>query len=178
LATLETPLEVSVEPMRVVSDRSSLKGDGAMVLNVAPSTALPSDFGGSWDWIVANEIEVGALLGRSVCDEASALAAAHDVASRWGSAIVTLGPRGAVATTMRSHVAADAYDVDVVDTTGAGDAFCAAFGVRIAEGATLDDAVRFACAAGAIACTKEGAEPSMPYRADVEALYEWGVMRR
>jgi ribokinase len=63
-----------------------------------------------------------------------------------------------------------ALNVDVVDTVGAGDAFCAALTVRLAEGAASDDALRFASAAGALACTKPGAEPSMPHRAAVEAL--------
>jgi len=57
-----------------------------------------------------------------------------------------------------------------VDTTGAGDAFCAALGVLIAEGADLDDAVRFAVAAGSASCTRPGTSTSMPTRAEVEAL--------
>jgi ribokinase len=62
------------------------------------------------------------------------------------------------------------FAVNAVDTTGAGDAFCGAIAVRLAEGAELADAMRFANAAGALACTKHGAYPSMPYRDDVEAL--------
>jgi ribokinase len=58
---------------------------------------------------------------------------------------------------------------------GAGDAFCAALAMGLGEGAALEQAVRFACAAGAIACTRAGAEPSMPRREEVDALAARGV---
>jgi ribokinase len=85
-------------------------------------------------------------------------------------AAVTLGDGGSVAVDASGEHAVGAFAVDAVDTTGAGDAFCGALAVRLAEGAELDDAMRFANAAGALACTKHGAYPSMPYREDVEAL--------
>ncbi len=80
--------------------------------------------------------------------------------------VLTLGAQGAeVAGT---HV--PAFDVEVVDPTGAGDAFCAGLAVALAEGADLVPAARFASAAGACAVQVAGAEPSMPTRAQVEAL--------
>jgi ribokinase len=57
-----------------------------------------------------------------------------------------------------------------VDTTGAGDSFCAALALRLAEGAGYREAVAFACAAGAHAATVRGAEPGLPTRAQVDAL--------
>jgi ribokinase len=60
--------------------------------------------------------------------------------------------------------------VAAIDTTGAGDAFNGALAVALAEGRRLADAVRFANAAAALACTRRGAQPSMPSRADVERL--------
>jgi len=68
-----------------------------------------------------------------------------------------------------------AYKVNVVDTTGAGDAFRAGLAVMLAQGKPLDDAVRFANACGALACTVMGAEPSMPEREAVEKLLSGGV---
>jgi ribokinase len=62
------------------------------------------------------------------------------------------------------------FRVPVVDTTGAGDAFNAALSVGLAEGMALPVAVRFANAAGALACTRMGALQAMPSRADVDAL--------
>ncbi len=80
--------------------------------------------------------------------------------------VVTLGSRGALVGD--EHV--PAFDVPVVDPTGAGDAFCGALAVALAEGRELIDATRFASAAGAVAVGVAGAEPSMPTRDQVEAL--------
>lgn len=65
-----------------------------------------------------------------------------------------------------------AFEVEVVDPTGAGDAFCGAFAVALSEGGAPQDAVRFAMAAGACAVTKMGAGPSMPTRAQVDRMLE------
>jgi ribokinase len=178
LATLETPFDVSVQAMRAAGNR---RGSGARceaIINIAPATSIPAEFSSGWGWIVANELEAATFLERTIEGEDDAIAAARDLAARHAGAVVTRGAEGAVAATAAGHVLVPAYCVNVVDTTGAGDAFCAALGVRLAERAELEDAVRFACAAGALACTKAGAEPSMPYRADVEALYERGARRR
>ena len=64
------------------------------------------------------------------------------------------------------------FTVQAVDTTGARDAFCAALSVGMAEGMALERAIRFASAAGALACTRFGAQPSMPWRHEVEAMLE------
>ena len=93
--------------------------------------------------------------------EQAAVAVPDDVET-----VVTLGSRGAEAG--GTHVAA--FDVPVVDPTGAGDAFCAALAVAVADGMALVDATRFASAAGACAVQVAGAEPSMPTRALVEEL--------
>jgi ribokinase len=63
-----------------------------------------------------------------------------------------------------------AFKVTAVDSTAAGDAFNGAFAVALAEGKRAVDAVRFACAAAAISVTRRGAGPSMPNRAEIEAL--------
>jgi ribokinase len=73
------------------------------------------------------------------------------------------------------RIEAPAFAIEAVDTVGAGDAFCAGLAVRLAEGGTIRDALRFANAAGALACTRQGAEPSMPRRKDVESLLAKGV---
>jgi len=85
--------------------------------------------------------------------------------------VVTLGSRGAMVGDV--HVAA--FDVAVIDPTGAGDAFCAALAVAVAEGADVVNATRFASAAGACAVQVAGAEPSMPTRTQVEALLRAGL---
>jgi ribokinase len=67
-----------------------------------------------------------------------------------------------------------AFPIAAVDTTAAGDAFAAALAVRLAQKATMVDAVRFACAAGALAASRAGAQPAMPRLVEVESLLATG----
>ena len=82
--------------------------------------------------------------------------------------VITMGSRGAQV----GEVVVPPYPAQVVDPTGAGDAFCGALGVALAEGRPLIEAVRFANAAGALAVGIPGAQPSMPTRRAVEALHD------
>jgi ribokinase len=84
--------------------------------------------------------------------------------------IVTLGERGALACTGETVLHIPAPEVPAVDTTGAGDAFNGALAVARAEGRSLAEAVRLATATGALACTRPGAQDSLPRRDQVEAL--------
>jgi ribokinase len=85
------------------------------------------------------------------------------------AAIVTLGSEGA-ARQRGGEAARAAIPVEAVDTTAAGDAFAGGFAARLAEGASLADALRWAVAAGSLAVTSFGAAPSIPVRADLERL--------
>ena len=82
--------------------------------------------------------------------------------------VVTLGSRGA----RLGEVVVPPFPAEVVDPTGAGDAFCGALGVALAEERPLVEAIRFANASGALAVGTAGAQPSLPTRAEVEALLE------
>jgi ribokinase len=88
--------------------------------------------------------------------------------------VISLGEQGAMAVDRAALNRFPAHKVKVVDSTGAGDAFRAGLAVKLAEGSSLDDAVRFANACGALACTIMGAEPSMPCREAVEAFLKEG----
>jgi ribokinase len=88
-----------------------------------------------------------------------------------GRVVVTLGARGAVMYQRGAEIArATAPKVTAVDATGAGDCFVGAICVALLEGMEPEAALRFACAAGAIAATRPGAQPSMPTRREVEAI--------
>jgi ribokinase len=85
--------------------------------------------------------------------------------------IVTLGAKGSVVVTPGGEARqVAAHSVTAVDTTAAGDAYCGALAAALAGGSDLDIAVRRASAAGSLAATREGAVPSLPTRAEVDAL--------
>ena len=146
------------------------------VLNAAPAASVPNALLGCSDVLVVNEIEAATVLGLTSIGDAAAMA--DELRGRGPRIVtVTIGDRGAVAVDDGGCRVVPAFDVPVADTTGAGDAFCAALAVRLAEGDGMDEALRFANAAGALACTREGAAPSMPERAAVEELLRRGVTR-
>lgn len=120
---------------------------------------------------MAPESETALLTGTSFDDVAGAERAARALlASGVGVAILTLGEQGALLAhdDQVEHLAA--FDVEPVDTTAAGDAFLAGFAVALAEGQSLADAVRWGNAAGALAATRLGAQPSLPDRLALERL--------
>jgi ribokinase len=144
---------------------------GTMVLlDPAPVEHGFERFAAPIDYVVPNEIEAHMLTGRMTPEEAGAVLLPE---TRRG-VVVSVGEQGAMAIDRAALLRFPAYKVKVVDTTGAGDAFRAGLAVKIAEGANLADAVRFANACGALACTVMGAEPSMPRRDDVERLLTQG----
>jgi ribokinase len=148
----------------------------ATLLNPAPAAPLRTGIASLATIVIANEIEAATMSGLSVLSTDDARRAAQALAQGGATAIVTLGADGAIGTHREMTVHESAVPVVALDTTGAGDAFCAAFAVRTAEGASLGDAIRFANAAGAAACTRAGAEPSMPWRASVEVLLAKGTV--
>ena len=120
------------------------------------------------DVLTPNQTEAGALLGRATSPDATAAAL---IAAGATNVVLKLGDNGSLhadATGVYTHVAA--FAVDPVDTTAAGDAFTAALAVARAEGRAWPDALRFANAAGALACTTLGAQPSLPKRRQVDRL--------
>jgi ribokinase len=131
-----------------------------LVLNPAPARSLSREVIAACDVIVANEAEAAAL------DGVDAL-----LANGAGAVVVTRGAQGADLHRLEDPIHHQPpFPVDVVDTTGAGDAFCAALAVALAEGRDLDDAVRWGAAAGALACRDVGARTALPTRAEVEQL--------
>jgi len=153
--------------------QAARKANARVVLNPAPAGAVPVELLALADVVVPNATEARALTGIQVEDVESAFEAAGWLRERFGcTAVVTLGERGAVAVTSEGRFHEHAHQVEAIDTVGAGDAFCAALTVALAEGRELREAVRFGAAAGALAVTRAGAEPSMPARAEIEQLLE------
>ena len=162
--------EIPVPVLAAALDRAR-GGHVLTVLNLAPA---PRDASGlleaGVDWLVVNAPEAAAILGRPVADPAAARAAAADLAGAGaGHVVITLGPAGAVVAGPGTALAMPGFSVRSVDSAGAGDAFVAALGVAVASGATPPEAVRLACAVGATAVTRPGAQEGLPTGADVLA---------
>ena len=163
----EVPVEASVTAARIARELGI-----TVILNPAPARDDADELAALADWLVPNEVEAATLVGRPVTDPDSAFGAAEALLPRVRrGVVVTLGAAGAVAVEKdgaRHRVAP--FPADVVDPTGAGDAFCAAFAVGLAEGRGVFAALRLASAAGAVAVGRVGAEPGLPRRQDVEEL--------
>jgi ribokinase len=142
-----------------------------VILNPAPARPLGAELLKQVDYLIPNENETTLLTDIKVSDDASAkLGAEKLLAAGVGTAVITLGERGALLAGERERLLLPAYQVTVVDTTAAGDAFVGAFAVALAEGRPLREATKMAMAAGALAVTKMGAQPAMPNRAELDAF--------
>ncbi len=164
---LVTQLEINLDMVQYALETAKDLGV-ATILNPAPAAAIPQALIDLADYLTPNETELETLSGSAgdFADAARGLLTRADQ-----TAVVTLGPQGAQIVGEIESVIVPTYAVDVVDTTGAGDAFNAGLAVALAEGKALEEAARFANAAAALSVTKPGAAPSTPYRAEVDALY-------
>jgi ribokinase len=142
------------------------------ILNPAPAQPLDDALLAAVDVLTPNESELRLLCGRAPDDPTDTLTLAKELQARGARhVVVTLGSQGALIITAEGEVQPVlGQPVNVVDTTGAGDAFTSALATALAEGEPLITAVRFATFAGALACTKLGVVPALPRRAEVEAL--------
>lgn len=160
---LEIHLETSAHALRLAR-QSGVR----TILNPAPAAALPEEMLANVDILTPNESELEALTRRSLDDVEGA---ARSLLTREDqTVVVTLGDKGAQIVTRNDSVLVPPFRVDVVDTTGAGDAFSGALATALAEGSTMHEAVRFANAAAALCCTRPGTSVSMARRAEVDAL--------
>ena len=142
------------------------------ILNPAPAASLGDDILALCDYITPNETEAEALTGLPVTTIAQARLAADALLARGvGAVVITLGDKGALYhdATRSVHVPVISAG-PVVETTGAGDAFNGGFAVALSEGRDVIDAVRFGCATAGISVTRAGTAPSMPARAEIDAL--------
>jgi ribokinase len=167
MTVLEIPVEAAGRAMEL-----GKKHGVRTILNPAPATPLDEAILKNVDYLTPNETELRILLGLPPDDPTptSDLAA---LLFRWGvgALIVTRGEKGAFILTQDGSHQVPGVAVDVVDTTGAGDAFNAGLAIALAEGRELVEAVTYANCAGAIACTRLGVIPALGSRAAVDELY-------
>jgi ribokinase len=151
----------------------ALTQPGPAILNLAPAPPDAARLvagGGTLDWLVVNESEAAAVLGRPVRGLADASRAAADLTAVGPRhAVVTAGTHGAALADQDGAHTIEGFKVRAVDTVGAGDTFVGALAAALAAGVPPRDAVRAAAAAGAAAVTRHGAQAAMPRPADVRA---------
>ncbi|WP_428303716.1 ribokinase [Lacipirellula sp.] len=163
---LESPLTT----VQAAAESAAEKGV-PVILNPAPAQPLPDALLKLVSVLTPNETEAELLTGVKVVDDASCSQAADLLLGKGvGVVVITLGSKGAFVATpgWRRHVAG--FAATAIDTTAAGDCFNGALGVALAEGMEMLAAVRFANAAGSIAVTRMGAQPSAPTRDEIERL--------
>ncbi len=176
LLQLEIPMATNARVMEICADAGV-----PVMLDPAPAAGLPEGVWSKMAWLTPNETEAAFYLGRSTETEA----AAKEFLSRSVQGVVL--KRGAEGAYVASQVQKNgpgapnavgetraewvpAFNVEPVDTVGAGDCFNGAFGVALMEGRDPWEAARFASAAAAISVTRRGAQASMPTRAEVEGF--------
>lgn len=149
-------------PPDVVREIVTSAGAATVVFNAAPFASYLSEIVASVDVLVCNEVEASQFLGREVEIAAARQAVIELAGLASGGAVITLGAAGAVGCLNDAVLEVPALAVDVVDTTGAGDAFCGAFAAWLAGGRGFDEALRAGVVAGSLAATRAGAQPSLP----------------
>ena len=167
MSVLELPVRAEAAAMRL-----GRKHGVRTILNPAPAAALDADVLQNVDYLTPNETELRILLGLAPNDASPTRELAQRLREMGvRNLIVTLGSAGALVLSDEMETSLPAPAVDVVDTTGAGDAFNSGLAVALAEGQGLREAVRFAIATGAIACQKLGVIPSLATREMADAMY-------
>ncbi|NDJ61843.1 MAG: ribokinase [Chloroflexi bacterium] len=163
---LEIKDEIAAHALKLARDHGV-----TTILNPAPARPLPPAMLTLADYLTPNETELATLAGRAVTDDVIEMARAL-LTSDQQTVITTLGSVGARYVQAGKTALVPTYPVDVVDTTGAGDAFNGGLAVALAEGKSLDEALAFANATAALCVTKPGTAPSMPDRRTVDELLQ------
>lgn len=168
LMQLESPLESVLAAAKIARAQQT-----QVILNPAPATALSDELLALIDIITPNETEAEILTGIAVkSDEDAARAAAALHAKGIATVLITLGRRGVWLSEQGNGVRIPGFSVQAIDTIAAGDTFNGAFITARLEGVPMHDAVRFAHAAAAIAVTRPGAQPSVPWRTEIDAFLQ------
>lgn len=144
-----------------------------VLVNPAPGREIDRRMMGNIDILIPNESELSLLSGQQVRDLPSAEEAGRRLQEMGiPTMIITLGHQGCLVLTESTSVHLAPPQVEVVDTTAAGDSFIGGFAAALRKDFTLQDAAAFANCAGALATTKPGAQPSLPTFEEVQTLYQ------
>lgn len=166
LMQLETPIETVEHAARLAH------GEGKrVILNPAPAMALSDALLGKLYMLIANETETELITGVKITDMESVCRAA-DIISDKGvkNVVITLGSKGAFVKENGTYHKVPAVKVKAVDATAAGDTFCGAICVALAEHKGILEAVEFANKCASVTVTRMGAQSSLPYRKEIDKM--------
>lgn len=168
LMQLESPLESVLAAAKIARANAT-----QVILNPAPATHLSDELLALIDIITPNETEAEILTGIAVKSDEDAARAAQALHDKGISTVlITLGRRGVWLSEQGKGVRIPGFSVQAIDTIAAGDTFNGAFITARLEGVAMHDAVRFAHAAAAIAVTRPGAQPSVPWRTEIDTFLQ------
>ncbi|NWC62114.1 ribokinase [Cedecea sp. P7760] len=168
LMQLESPLESVLAAAKIAHQHQT-----KVILNPAPACELSDELLALLDMITPNETEAEKLTGvRVESDEDAAKAAEVLHGKGIDTVIITLGSRGVWLSENGSGKRVPGFKVKAVDTIAAGDTFNGALVTALLEDKPMEDAVRFAHAAAAIAVTRKGAQPSVPWRQEIDEFLQ------
>jgi len=163
-------LEIPIDTVEFVAEIANKKGI-KVILNPAPARALSDALLKCLYIIIPNKSEAEILSGIKVTDYETARQAADIISARGvDNVVITLGSQGALIKEHNEYHYVEAYKVESVDTTAAGDAFCGSVCVGLSEGKSILDAVKLAARAAALTVTRMGAQSSIPYRSELSSL--------
>lgn len=169
LMQLESPLETVIAAAKLAKQHQT-----QVILNPAPACELPDDLLAMVDMITPNETEAQRLTGIAINNDDDAARAAKVLHDKGISrVIITLGSRGVwLSEQGDGGKLVPGFKVKAVDTIAAGDTFNGALVTALLEGKVISEAVRFAHAAAAIAVTRPGAQPSVPWREEIDTFLQ------
>ncbi len=167
MTQLEQPIPAAMHALQIARAAGV-----TTILNTAPAAPLDDAIYKLCDYVTPNESEASMLTGVEVFDVASARKAGDVLLSKGvGAAVITLGGNGSLLHAREFSLHIPVFTVGkVVDTTGAGDAFNGGFAAALSRGESPEVAARFGSATAGISVTRMGTAPSMPMRAETEAL--------
>jgi ribokinase len=167
LTQFEIPIQVALQSLQLARQEGLLT-----ILNPAPAPETMLSGLDSADILVPNETEARLLLGSPVEQDMDNLWLAKALREQTGTGVVliTIGERGVVGCDAQGAWSVNPPEVKVIDTSGAGDAFCAALAVALVEGKSVREASAWACRVATLSVTRQGTIPAYPTRAEVEAF--------
>lgn len=164
LVQLEIPISTVYEAIKLAKN-AGMK----IILNPAPAQKIDSEYLAMIDVLIPNETEAEILTDITLSSKENVSNAGKYLVSQGvNSVIITMGANGATFVSKEKQIDFPSYKVNVVDTTGAGDAFCGAFAYGLSLNKSIEQSINFASKVAALSVTKLGVVPGLPYMSDVD----------